>query len=56
MNRKPPRKLTLNRETLRRLEKDQLRQVRGDGAPFADESLGETCRTEEWSSCPPCDN
>ena len=55
MNRKPIRKLALAKETLRRLEKEDLRRARAAGAPFGDESVGDTCRTEEWSSCPPCD-
>jgi hypothetical protein len=55
MNRKPPRKLTLHRETLCRLEKEQLRLVHGDGPPLVDEeTYGDTCRTRERSSCPPC--
>ncbi len=54
MNKKKARKLSLNRETLHRMEEVELARVAG--AAFVRES-GDTdvtvCPTREWSSCCP---
>ncbi|HVR96353.1 MAG TPA: class I lanthipeptide [Thermoanaerobaculia bacterium] len=50
------RKLALNRETLRRLEEAQMEQAQGGATPIDGGSINDTCRTEEMSSCPPCDS
>ena len=55
MQSKRPRKLALNKETLRKLEENRLGQARGEGAQPFDETVGDGCKTREWSSCPPCD-
>lgn len=53
MNKKLLRKLVLNRETLQRLSGEDLEKAQGGTVEIG--SAPEVCRTEEWSSCPPCD-
>jgi hypothetical protein len=53
MNKKSLKKLVLNRETLQRIAVEALEQARGGTVEIG--SSPEVCRTEEWSSCPPCE-
>lgn len=55
MKKRQIRKLALSKETLRRLEEAQVEQAQGGTAPLDGGTINDTCRTEEWSSCPPCD-
>ncbi len=47
---KTPRKLTLNRETLRRLEEKQLQEIGGGGTRFAACSVGPCGTTDCWDT------